>query len=72
MIGDFQPSLPLQRIVVQIDVAGFGEAVMLWFGGGSTEVVVYICKTMNKISLSQRLRSFPDTYRVKSDTSPCC
>lgn len=44
MISNFYPSLLLNRIVVEIDVGAFVEAVVRGFPRGSVKVIVHVCE----------------------------
>jgi hypothetical protein len=44
MVGDFNAATLLHRVVVEVDIGAFVEAVVRGFDGGWGEVVVDVCE----------------------------
>ena len=73
MVCDFYAPALAHRVVVEIDIGAFVEAVVWRVLGRRGYVVMHICEAVERKSEKIRApRRIGGTHSVKSDTSPCC
>ena len=67
----YAPALA-HRVVVEVDIGAFVEAVVWGCLAGRGDVVMYVCEAVDKVRKDGVFLRRCSTHSVKSDTSPCC